>query len=476
MEKLLKEITPKSQDYSQWYTDVIKKADMVDYAPIKGFMVMKPYSYRIWEFIQAELDQKFRETGHQNAYFPLLIPEHLLIKEAEHVEGFSAEVAWVTMGGNEVLAERLAVRPTSETVVGAMYSQWIQSYRDLPVLINQWANVLRWEKSTRPFLRTTEFLWQEGHTVHRTAEEAEAETRQQLGIYHEMMENLLAIPVVAGAKSAGERFAGAIETYTLEALMGDGKALQSTTSHFLGQNFAKAFDIQYLDEDGTLKFGWTTSWGASTRLIGALIMVHGDDKGLRIPPRVAPIQIVIVPIGRGNDREQVTRYAKTLAKTLSASFRVKLDDRDEFTPGYKFNDWEMRGVPVRIEIGPRDLAQQQVIVARRDTGEKIAVSEATLQEALTQLMVQVQDTLLQQARQYQHENTFAVENFQEMAHHNFRGFFMGDWCGQETCADQLKQETSVTIRCLPFDTELAGTGCIVCGRPGQHRALFARAY
>ncbi|MHB1610979.1 MAG: proline--tRNA ligase [Sulfobacillus sp.] len=476
MEKLLKEITPKSQDYSQWYTDVIKKADLVDYAPIKGFMVMKPYSYRIWEFIQAAMDRRFRETGHENAYFPLLIPEHLLIKEAEHVEGFSAEVAWVTMGGDEVLAERLAIRPTSETIIGAMYAQWIQSYRDLPVLINQWANVLRWEKATRPFLRTTEFLWQEGHTVHRSAEEAEAETLQQLGIYREILEDLLGVPVIAGVKSAGERFAGAVQTYTLEALMGDGKALQSATSHFLGQNFAKAFDIQYLDEDGVLKFGWTTSWGSTTRMIGALIMVHGDDKGLRLPPRVAPIQIVVVPIGRGADRDRVTDWARDLVNKLSGEFRLKLDDRNEFTPGYKFNDWEMRGVPLRIEIGPRDLAQKQITVARRDTGEKIVIAENMVSETLSQLLEDVQRTLFEQAVEYRASHTFSVENYQEMAHHNHRGFFLGDWCGQETCADRLKQETSVTIRCLPLGADIAGTGCIVCGQPGQHRALFARAY
>ncbi len=476
MEKLLKEITPKSHDFSQWYVDVIKKADMVDYAPMKGFMVMKPYSYKIWEFIQTAMDQRFQATGHENAYFPLLIPENLLVKEAEHVEGFSAEVAWVTMGGNEVLAERLAVRPTSETIIGYMYSQWIQSYRDLPVLINQWANVLRWEKSTRPFLRTTEFLWQEGHTVHRTEEEAVAETVQQLGTYREVIEGELAVPVIEGVKSAGERFAGAVETYTLEALMGDGKALQIATSHFLGQNFAKAFEIRYLDEDGVLKYGWTTSWGSTTRMIGALIMVHGDDKGLRMPPRVAPIQVIIVPIGRGAERDAVVRHAKTLQAQLQSVCRVKIDDRDEYTPGYKFNDWEMRGVPLRLEVGPKDMAQQRVMLCRRDTGEKLAVEESEVSATIPKVLEDIQTTLFRQAQDYRNQHTHAIQNYQEMAQYDHRGFFLGDWCADEQCADRLKQETAVTIRCLPLEANLSGNGCIVCGRPGVRRALFGRAY
>lgn len=476
MEKLLKEITPKSQDFSQWYVDVIKKADMVDYAPMKGFMVMRPYSYKIWEFIQAAMDQRFAATGHENAYFPLLIPENLLVKEAEHVEGFSAEVAWVTMGGSEVLAERLAVRPTSETIIGYMYSQWIQSYRDLPVLINQWANVLRWEKSTRPFLRTTEFLWQEGHTVHRTEAEAVAETVQQLGTYREVIEGELAVPVIEGVKSAGERFAGAVETYTLESLMGDGKALQIATSHFLGQNFSKAFEIQYLDEDGILKYGWTTSWGSTTRMIGALIMVHGDDKGLRIPPRVAPIQVVIVPIGRGAERQTVVDHAKNLGESLRPVCRVKVDDRDEFTPGYKFNDWEMRGVPLRIEVGPKDMAQNRVMLCRRDTGEKFSVEIANVLDTIPGVLKDIQDTLYRQALEFRNDHTHAVQNYQEMAQYDYRGFFLGDWCTDEQCADHLKQETGVTIRCLPLNASLAGSGCVVCGKPGVRRALLGRAY
>ncbi|MCY0879797.1 MAG: proline--tRNA ligase [Firmicutes bacterium] len=476
MENVLKEITPKSVDYSQWYVDVITKADLVDYAPMKGFMVIKPYGYRIWEFIQEAMNREFRATGHENAYFPLLIPEHLLTKEAEHVEGFSPEVAWVTMGGGEPLSERLAVRPTSETIIGAMYAKWIQSYRDLPVLMNQWCNVVRWEKATRPFLRTTEFLWQEGHTVHRTREEAEAETLQQLRIYQRVIEKELAIPVVAGRKSAGERFAGAVETYTLEALMGDGRALQIATSHFLGQNFAQAFDIQFLDEDGVLKYGWTTSWGSSTRMIGGLIMVHGDDKGLRLPPRVAPIQVVIVPIMRGAERETVLAYATRLKDLLEVKFRVRLDARPEFTPGYKYNDWEMRGVPLRIEVGPRDVANGSVVLARRDTGAKATVSWDAVESTVEGWLDEIQRHLFEEARQRLSERTVAVTDYREAARYGYRGFFTGDWCGQEACADQIKAETGMTIRCLPLDAHPMTGRCVVCQEDASERMVFARAY
>ncbi|MBX5466672.1 MAG: proline--tRNA ligase [Firmicutes bacterium] len=477
MEKPSKAITPKTEDFSQWYQDVVRKADLMDYAPIKGFMVIKPYAYRMWEFIQAELDRRFRETGHQNAYFPLLIPAGLLQQEAAHVEGFSPEVAWVTRGGSEDLAEPLAIRPTSETIIGAMYAKWIQSYRDLPVLINQWANVVRWEKATRPFLRTTEFLWQEGHTVHRTAEEALAETRQQLAIYQETLEGLLAIPVVAGVKSAGERFAGAVETYTLEALMSDGRALQAATSHFLGQNFARAFSIQFLDEDGTLKYGWTTSWGVSTRLIGGLIMVHGDDRGLRLPPKVAPIQVVVVPIARGHERDAVLEYAHKVVAAAQPLARVHLDDRPEWTPGYKFNDWEMRGVPVRFEVGPRDREQGTVVVARRDTGTKTTWAWTEVAHALPALLESVQQELYRQAREFLEAHSYAVTTVAEMAALGYRGFFWANWCGDEACADRLKQETGITIRCLPLDARPEpGLGCLMCGGPASHRAVLARAY
>lgn len=476
MENVLKEITPKSVDYSQWYIDVIKKADMVDYAPMKGFMVIKPYGYRIWEFIQDAMNAEFRATGHENAYFPLLIPESLLLREAEHVEGFSPEVAWVTVGGGEVLAERLAVRPTSETIVGAMYARWIQSYRDLPVLMNQWSNVVRWEKATRPFLRTTEFLWQEGHTVHRTEAEAEAETRQQLEIYRRVMEQELAIPVIAGRKSAGERFAGAIETYTLEALMGDGRALQIATSHFLGQNFAKAFNIQFLDEDGVQKYGWTTSWGSSTRMIGGLIMVHGDDKGLRIPPRVAPLQVVIVPITRGADGDRVLSYARQIDERLKPRFRVRLDDRAEYTPGFKYNDWEMRGVPLRIEVGPRDLANQAMVLARRDTGEKETVSWDGLEGTVDDRLAAIQSNLFAQAVQNQQRHRRAVQHYRDVENYGYRGLFDGDWCGRESCAETLKADTGMTIRCLPLDGQVVQAGCVVCGQRASAHIVFARAY
>ncbi len=476
MDKALKEITPKSEDFSQWYTDVVKKADLMDYAPVKGFIVIRPYAYRIWEFIQADLDARFRATGHQNAYFPLLIPESLLTREAEHVEGFSPEVAWVTVGGGETLSERLAVRPTSETIVGAMYARWIQSYRDLPVLINQWSNVVRWEKATRPFLRTTEFLWQEGHTVHRTEAEAVLETEQQLEAYRRLMEDVLAIPVVAGIKSAGERFAGAVQTYTLEALMGDGRALQAATSHFLGQNFAKAFGIEYLDEDGALKYGWTTSWGASTRLLGGLIMVHGDDRGLRLPPRVAPIQVVIVPIAKGAERAGIVEHCHALKKRLEGSVRVMVDDRNEFTPGYKFNDWEMRGVPLRLEVGPRDLAAGQVMASRRDGGAKFAMAEVGLENAVGDVLEQIQQALYDQAKAYLQAWSTDILDYQEALAKDRRGLFFGDWCGDEGCALHLKEETSMTIRCLPLGAVPIDSGCVVCHQPSQHRAVFARAY
>ncbi len=477
MENVLKEITPKSVDYSQWYVDVITKADLVDYAPVKGFMVIKPYGYRIWEFIQDAMNVRFRATGHENAYFPLLIPENLLIREAEHVQGFSPEVAWVTEGGGERLPERLAIRPTSETIVGAMYSKWIHSYRDLPVLMNQWSNVVRWEKATRPFLRTTEFLWQEGHTVHRTQAEAEAETSQQLEIYRDVIEGELAIPVVVGQKSAGERFAGALNTLTLEALMGDGRALQIATSHFLGQNFAQAFNIQFLDDDGALKYGWTTSWGTSTRMIGGLIMVHGDDKGLRLPPKVAPIQVVVVPIARGNDATAVLSYARKILGSLqSAGLRVQLDSRDEYTPGYKYNDWEMRGVPLRIEVGPRDLKSQAVVLARRDTGEKQTVNRDGLDLTVLKVLGSIQNTLFDQAKTYLQDHWQRIDNLAQAEEYGYRGFFDGDWCGAEACAQDLQSQTGMTIRCLPLDGQAVGGDCVVCSQPGSARIVFGRAY
>ncbi|MGC8486884.1 MAG: proline--tRNA ligase [Clostridia bacterium] len=473
MERLLKEITPRTEDYSQWYLDVINKADLMDYAPVRGFMVIKPYAYRIWELIQAYMDERFRETGHQNAYFPLLIPESLFTREADHVEGFSPEVAWVTRGGSEELTEPLAIRPTSETITGIMYARWIQSYRDLPVLINQWCNVLRWEKATRPFVRPREFLWQEGHTVHRTELEAREETRRMLGIYLDTVQNVLAIPALAGQKSERERFAGAVETWALEALMGDGRALQAATSHFLGQNFSRVFEIDFLDEDGERRLGWTTSWGASIRLIGAIIMVHGDDRGLRLPPRVAPIQVVVVPIAAGPQREQVMEAARQAGEELK-TFRVTVDDRPEYTPGWKFNDWEMRGVPVRVEIGPRDLAQGQVVLVRRDTGAKVVVPRNQLAMRVNTLLEEVQQGLLEQALAWRDAHTYTISSMEGILEHQARGFFRAGWCGRSTCEDTLQAETGATLRVVE-DATPEGV-CLVCQAPAVKRAIFARAY
>ena len=393
----VKEITPKSEDFSQWYVDVILKAELADYSPVRGCMVIRPYGYSIWEKMQQLLDSRFKATGHKNAYFPLFIPESLLQKEAEHVEGFAPEVAWVTHGGNEELAERLAVRPTSETIICHMYSKWIKSWRDLPVLINQWCNVVRWEKSTKPFLRTAEFLWKEGHTAHSSFEEAEEETLRMLEVYRDFVETDLSMPVITGVKSENEKFAGALKTYTIEALMGDGRALQAGTSHNLGQHFAKAYDITYLDKDGKLKHVWQTSWGVTTRLIGAIIMVHGDDRGLKLPPKIAPIQAVIVPI-LGKESETVLNKARELYSILNKEIKTELDDRNEYTPGWKFNEWEMKGVPVRIEIGPRDIKNEQVVFVRRDTGEKITVSESELLPRLKSLLDEIQANMFRQAQ------------------------------------------------------------------------------
>jgi prolyl-tRNA synthetase len=382
-DEFVQHIASRTEDFPQWYTDVILKTDMVDYSDVKGCMVIKPYGYGVWELIQQQMDARFKATGHKNAYFPLFIPESLLLKEAEHVEGFAPEVAWVTMGGSEVLAERLAIRPTSETVIGAMYSRWIQSYRDLPMLLNQWCNVVRWEKSTRPFLRTSEFLWQEGHTAHATAEEAQEETMRMLGVYKEFAENVLAIPVIVGKKSEKEKFAGAVATYTMEAMMQDGKALQMGTSHYLGQNFAKGYDITYLSREGRLEYCHTTSWGTSTRMIGGIIMVHGDDRGLMMPPRVAPTQVVILPIAQ--HKEGVLDKAYELKKQLfDAGIRVELDDSDN-SAGWKFNEWEMKGVPVRLEVGPKDIEKNQVVLVRRDNHEKSFVPMEGLADAVKKL-------------------------------------------------------------------------------------------
>ena len=474
------EITPRSEDFSRWYLDVVRRAEMADYSPVKGCMVIRPYGYAIWEHIQAILDARFKATGHVNAYFPLFIPEGLLLREKEHVEGFAPQVAWVTRGGDEDLAERLIVRPTSEVIIGTMYAKWIKSWRDLPVLINQWANVVRWEKVTRPFIRTTEFLWQEGHTAHETADEAEAETLKILALYKDFVENTLAIPVVDGVKSESEKFAGASRTYSIEALMGDGRALQAGTSHNLGQNFAKAFEIQFQGRDKSLQHAWTTSWGMTTRLIGAVIMVHGDDSGLVLPPKVAPYQVVIVPIPRGNWKETVLPKAQAIRDELVANgVRVKLDDTEENSPGWKFAEWELRGVPLRLEIGPKDLEKGQVFSARRDTREKAAIPFADLTGRVATLLGEIQANLLARARTFRDEHTTEVtggwEEFKDVMEGR-PGFVIAPWCGDADCEAAIKTETQATLRNIPLGSPRIEGTCVRCGKAASVKAWFAKAY
>jgi prolyl-tRNA synthetase len=478
-EGFVTEITKQSVDFSRWYLDVVQRAELADYSPVKGCMVIRPYGYAIWELIQQQLDARFKQTGHVNAYFPLFIPESLLSREAEHVEGFAPQVAWVTKGGTEDLEERLIVRPTSEAIIGTMYSKWIHSWRDLPVLINQWANVVRWEKVTRPFLRTTEFLWQEGHTAHETAEEAEEETLRILAVYKEFAENVLAMPVVDGMKSDSEKFAGASTTYSIEALMGDGRALQAGTSHNLGQNFAKAFEIQFQGRDKTLQHAWTTSWGVSTRLIGGVIMTHGDDSGLVLPPRVAPYQVVIVPIARGNWQETVLPRARELRSLLlAAGVRVFLDERDTNTPGWKFAEWEMRGVPLRVEIGPKDIEKSSVVLARRDTREKQITPMDGLAERVRALLDEIQDQLLARARAFREDRTTMTGDYEEFKRlmEGRPGFVIAPWCGGAACENAIKAETQATIRNIPFGSPAPSGPCLKCGGPAVAMAWFAKAY
>jgi prolyl-tRNA synthetase len=480
-ERQVKNITPKSEDFSKWYTEIVQKAELADYTPMKGMMVIRPHGYAVWENIQKALDARIKASGHVNAYFPLFIPESFLQKEAEHVQGFSPEVAWVTVGGQEELEERLAVRPTSEAIIGHMYAKWIKSWRDLPVLVNQWANIVRWEKVTRPFLRTTEFLWQEGHTCHETAEQGEEETLKILDLYRDVCETELAIPVLTGRKSLSEKFAGAQMTYAVEALMSDGKALQMATSHNLGQHFSKAFDIKFEDRNQKLQYVWQTSWGMTTRTVGALIMVHGDDSGLRFPPRIAPVQVIVVPISIGNWKESVLPAARTAVDSLrSAGVRVELDAREEATPGWKFAEYEMRGVPLRLEIGPRDVKAGQAVLVRRDTKAKEAAPLASLAARVPAVLEDIQATLLAQARE------FLAANIRDAADYagfksileNQRGFVRAAWCGGESCEDRIKAETMATIRIIPLDERESRTGasCVACGGRGEALAYFARAY
>ena len=480
-EKLVKNITPKSEDFSRWYVEVIQKAELADYTPMKGMMVIRPYGYAIWENIQRLMDRRIKDSGHVNAYFPLFIPESFLKKEAEHVEGFSPEVAWVTIGGKEELEERLAVRPTSEAIIGYMYSRWIKSYRDLPVLTNQWANIVRWEKVTRPFLRTTEFLWQEGHTCHATAEEAQEETLKALAMYKEFSETELAIPVIAGSKTLREKFAGAQMTYAIEALMSDGKALQMGTSHNLGQHFSKAFDIKYEDRNQSLQYVWQTSWGTTTRLIGALIMTHGDNDGLRFPPRVAPVQAVIIPISIGNWKETVLPAARAAAAALKAAgLRVEIDAREEFTPGWKFAEYEMRGVPLRIEIGPRDVKAGQAVLVRRDLRTKIPAPLDGLPGRVAAILDEIQAQLFHEAETFLQTNSRDAESPEEFENimENKRGFVRALWCGDQACEDRIKEKTMATIRVIPFGHEHGERKgrCVSCGRDADTLAWFARSY
>ncbi len=472
-------ITPRSEDFSRWYLDVVRRAELADYSPVKGCMVIRPYGYAIWELIQQALDNRFKATGHVNAYFPLFIPENLLRQEAAHVEGFAPQVAWVTQGGAEELEERLVVRPTSEAIIGVMYAKWIQSWRDLPLLLNQWANVVRWEKVTRPFLRTTEFLWQEGHTAHETEAEAEEEALRMLGVYKDFAERELAMPVIEGRKSESEKFAGAVHTYSLEALMGDARALQIGTSHHLGQNFAKVFDITFQARDKSVQHVWQTSWGMSMRLVGGVIMMHGDDSGLILPPNIAPYQVVIVPIPRGNWQATVLPQAEAIRDELTAAgVRVRLDARDAYTPGWKFAEWELRGVPLRLEIGPRDIEKSQVMLVRRDNRAKAPVTRAQLAARVSQLLREIQQALFDRARQFLDDRTTRIDSYDEFKQtmEGRPGFVIAPWCGQAACEAAIKADTQATIRSLPMNGADVTGQCVRCDAPAREAAYFAKAY
>jgi prolyl-tRNA synthetase len=476
---MAQKITPRATDYSQWYIDIVINAKLADYAPVKGCMVIRPRGYALWERIQQGLDGLFKATGHVNAYFPLLIPESFIKKEAEHVEGFAPELAVVTHAGGEKLEEPLVVRPTSETIIWSMYKKWIQSYRDLPILINQWCNIIRWEKRTRLFLRTTEFLWQEGHTAHATSADAEEETLRMLGVYRTFAEDYMAVPVLHGVKTDSEKFAGAVRTYCIEAMMQDRKSLQAGTSHYLGQNFAKAFDVTFQTKDKTLEHVWATSWGVSTRLIGAIIMAHSDDKGLVLPPRLAPIEVVIVPIFKNETKDAVVAFARKLRDTLAPDFRVLLDEDDQNTPGWKFSEYEVQGIPVRLEVGPRDMEKGQVVAVRRDTGEKAFVPVAEAPTTLRALLGAMQSSLFERALKFRNDNTFRAHDYAELAKllDDPGGFVEAGWCGDAACEARVKEETKATIRLLPLDRKDAGGApCVVCGKSARDIAVFGRAY
>lgn len=474
--KLVEAITSMDVDFAQWYTDVVKKAELMGYSSVKGCMIFKPAGYAIWENIQKELDRRFKETGVENVYMPMFIPESLLEREKDHVEGFAPEVAWVTYGGLNPLQERLCVRPTSETLFCDFYKDEIQSYRDLPKIYNQWCSVVRWEKETRPFLRSREFLWQEGHTAHATAEEAEARTQQMLNVYADFCEQVLAIPVVKGRKTDKEKFAGAEATYTIEALMHDGKALQSGTSHNFGDGFAKAFGIQYTDKDNKLKYVHQTSWGMTTRLIGALIMVHGDDSGLVLPPKIAPVQVDVIPIMQNKDGVLNKAYEVKEA-LVKAGLRVKVDDTDK-KPGWKFSEQEMRGIPVRVEMGPRDIEAGQAIIVRRDTREKTTVAIESLAEEIKNILDKMQTEMLERARTHREAHTYVATNYDEFKDvvANKPGFVKAMWCGDQACEDKIKEETTATSRCMPFEQEHLSDVCVCCGRPAKKMVYWGKAY
>ena len=470
----------KSERFSEWYTQAVLRSELADYAPIKGCIVFREYSYAMWEKIQDYFNNRIEETGHKNAYFPLFVPESLLKKEAEHFKGFVPECAWVTVGGDTELEERLAIRPTSETIMYMMYRKWIKSWRDLPIKLNQWCNIVRWEKATKPFLRTREFLWQEGHTAHATKEEADKEVMDILKIYKDLIENYLAIPVLIGRKTESEKFAGALYTTTLEALIPDGKVLQLGTSHNLGQNFSKAFEIKFIGEDEKDHYVWQTSWGVSTRLIGALVMVHGDDRGLVLPPEIAPYQVVIIPIFyKEIERNLILNKAKEVFKKLKENeISTVLDDRVEYTPGWKFNQWELKGVPIRIEIGPRDIQKKQVVAARRDTLERIAVKEEELINTINEVLKEVQDNLFNRAKKFLDEHITSVKTYDEFKKvlRKKGGFIRACWCSNQTCEEKIKEETGATIRLIPFEKEEIFSTCVYCGGEAKEVAYFARAY
>lgn len=474
--KLVESITSMEDDFAQWYTDVVRKAELTDYTSVKGCMVIKPAGYAIWENIQADLDRRFKDTGVENVYLPMFIPESLLQKEKDHVEGFAPEVAWVTHGGLEPLQERMCVRPTSETLFCDLYAKDIHSHRDLPRLYNQWCSVVRWEKTTRPFLRSREFLWQEGHTAHATAKEAKERTIQMLNVYADFCEETLAIPVIKGKKTDKEKFAGAESTYTIESLMHDGKALQSGTSHNFGDGFAQAFGIQYTDKDNTLKYVHQTSWGMTTRMIGAIIMVHGDNSGLVLPPKIAPIQVMVIPIQQ--KKEGVLDQADALKDKLKAAgVRVKLDDSDK-SPGWKFSEQEMRGIPIRVEMGPKDIENNQAVLVRRDTREKITVSLDQVTEKVQELLETIHSDMLERARTHREEHTYTVSDYEAFKKtiEETPGFVRAMWCGEQACEDQIKEDAAATSRCIPFEQEQLSETCVCCGKPAAKMVYWGRAY